>query len=129
MAAGLPIARPNSGINGSRLSMICGLRFAPACAHRLPATQRHQSKALSHGGMQGRPSNAPNGSLCLHRLLAVASLQGDATMSGPEPSFAQMVRIFDLRAHGLSAEAIALRLGLPVEQVRSVLNPPPKATP
>ncbi len=42
-----------------------------------------------------------------------------------EPSFAQMVRIFDLRARGLSAEAIAQRLGLAAAQVRSVLNPPP----
>ena len=46
-----------------------------------------------------------------------------------EATFAQMVRIFDLRARGLSADAIALRLGLDVAQVREVLNPPPKAAP
>ena len=46
-----------------------------------------------------------------------------------QPTFAQMVRIHDLRARGLSAEGIAERLGLLLEQVRAVLNPPPKATP
>ena len=46
-----------------------------------------------------------------------------------EPTFAAMIRIYDLRARGLSAEAIALRLGLDVAQVQIVLNPPPKATP
>ncbi|NNM66105.1 MAG: helix-turn-helix domain-containing protein [Burkholderiales bacterium] len=50
-------------------------------------------------------------------------------MSGPEPSFAQMVRIYDLCARGLSAKAIAERLGLAVEQVQIVLNPPPRTTP
>jgi DNA-binding NarL/FixJ family response regulator len=79
--------------------------------------------------MQGRPLSAPNGPLCLHRLLAGASLQVDAIMSGPEPSFAQMVRIYDLCARGLSAKAIAERLGLAVEQVQIVLNPPPRTTP
>lgn len=52
-----------------------------------------------------------------------------ATMNSPEPSFAQMARIFDLRARGLSAAAIVARLGLPVEQVQIVLNPPPRTTP
>ncbi len=46
-----------------------------------------------------------------------------------EASFAQMVQIWELRARGMNAEAIALRLGLAVEQVQIVLNPPPKATP
>ena len=46
-----------------------------------------------------------------------------------ELSFAQMVRIYDLRARGMNAEAIAERLGLTVEDVQSVLNPPPKAAP
>ena len=46
-----------------------------------------------------------------------------------EPSFAQMVQIWELRARGMNAEAIAMRLGLTVEDVQSVLNPPPKATP
>ncbi|NNM64879.1 MAG: hypothetical protein HKL99_09760 [Burkholderiales bacterium] len=39
------------------------------------------------------------------------------------PSFAQMVRIYDLCARGLSIEAIALHLGLDVAQIREVLNP------
>ena len=46
-----------------------------------------------------------------------------------EPSFAAMVKIWELRARGMSAEAIAERLGLTVEDVQIVLNPPPKATP
>ena len=46
-----------------------------------------------------------------------------------EATFAQMVRIFDLRARGLNAETIAQRLGLDVAQVQAVLNPPPRATP
>ena len=46
-----------------------------------------------------------------------------------EPSFAQMVQIHSMRARGMSAEAIAERLGLTVEDVQIVLNPPPKATP
>ena len=46
-----------------------------------------------------------------------------------ELSFAQMVQIWELRARGMNAEAIAERLGLAVEDVQSVLNPPPRATP
>ena len=46
-----------------------------------------------------------------------------------EPSFMQMICIFDLRARGLSAEAIAQRLGLDVAQVQIVLNPPPISHP
>ena len=46
-----------------------------------------------------------------------------------EPSFAQMVRIYELRARGISAAEIAERLGLDVAQVQAVLNPPPRATP
>ncbi len=46
-----------------------------------------------------------------------------------QPSFAAMVQIHSLRARGLSADAIAERLGLTVEDVQSVLNPPPKAAP
>ena len=46
-----------------------------------------------------------------------------------EPTFAQMVQVWDMRARGLSAEDIAKRLGLGIEQVRHVLNPPPKTAP
>lgn len=45
------------------------------------------------------------------------------------PSFAGMVKIWELRARGMNAEAIAAHLGLAVEDVQIVLNPPPKATP
>ncbi len=46
-----------------------------------------------------------------------------------DPSFVQMVQIWELRARGLSAEVIAERLSLDVAQVQHVLNPPPKAAP
>ncbi len=46
----------------------------------------------------------------------------------PEPSFAAMVKIWELRARGISAAEIAERLGLAVEDVQIVLNPPPKAS-
>ncbi|MDE1952342.1 MAG: hypothetical protein KGL51_00445 [Betaproteobacteria bacterium] len=36
---------------------------------------------------------------------------------------AELERIYCLRARGLNAEAIALRLGLDVAQVREALNP------
>ena len=42
-----------------------------------------------------------------------------------EPSFAQMVRIWELRARGMTAEAIAERLTLGAEAVQIVLNPKP----
>ena len=47
----------------------------------------------------------------------------------PEPSFAAMVKIWELRARGMTAEAIAERLGLAADDVQLVLNPPPRGTP
>ncbi len=43
-----------------------------------------------------------------------------------EPSFAQMVQIWELRARGISAAEIAERLGLTADDVQLVLNPPPR---
>lgn len=46
-----------------------------------------------------------------------------------QPTAAELGRIYSLRARGLSAEAIAARLGLDVAQVRKALNPQPITRP
>jgi hypothetical protein len=46
-----------------------------------------------------------------------------------QPTAAELVRIYSLRARGLSAEAIAARLSLDVALVREILNPQPTTCP